>query len=198
MNLPAGDGRGFTDPVHESQKCFRAIMNALAHPAEPHPFMPPNSGCGALGAEAAAILLTLADFDTPVWLGGAGDCGEVREFIAFQCGAPIVADRAQAAFALIPESVSLAALESFSQGEPEYPDRAVTLIVQVECFGVGPWRFSGPGLRQPRSFSFAPAPDDFMALWQENSARFPLGVDILFVAQGLIAALPRSLIVQGN
>lgn len=35
-------------------------------------------------------------------------------------------------------------------------------------------------------------PQDFAAQWRENGALFPLGIDLLLVADGKVAALPRT------
>ncbi len=49
------------------------------------------TGPGALSPAATAFLLTLADRDTPVWLASTFDRPEVRDFLRFHAGAPIVA-----------------------------------------------------------------------------------------------------------
>jgi alpha-D-ribose 1-methylphosphonate 5-triphosphate synthase subunit PhnH len=141
-----------------------------------------------------ALLLTLADHDTPVWLAPSLAASQpLRKFIAFHCGAPVVDDPTLAAFAFFSSPLELAPLARFAQGDPDYPDRSTTLIVQVEAFDDCAWRFSGPGLSSPRSFGVSPAPNGFADMWTANHAGFPLGVDLLFVCGKEIAALPRSL-----
>lgn len=189
----------FTSPVDDSQKAFRAAMNALSYPALPRALGLDLSPCGPLAPGAVALLLTLADQETPIWISpsffasNAGASKHVRDFIAFHCGAPVVDDPALAAFAILASPLELAPLMRFAQGEPDYPDRSATLIVQVEAFDDYAWRFSGPGLSSPRSFGVSPAPEGFAQIWAANQAAFPLGVDIIFVCGSQIAALPRSL-----
>jgi alpha-D-ribose 1-methylphosphonate 5-triphosphate synthase subunit PhnH len=184
---------GFADPVHQSQRAFRALMAAMAEPgrifALPAPLAPP----APLTPELAALALTLADFETPLFLDAPLAAGEaVRSFLAFHTGAPIVADPSAACFALLRDGAALPDLSAFAQGEPDYPDRAATLIVAVDQIGDGPLRLEGPGISGRRTFGAAPLPADFSRRLAANGRGFPLGVDIVLTAPGRIAALPRS------
>jgi alpha-D-ribose 1-methylphosphonate 5-triphosphate synthase subunit PhnH len=184
----------FANPVGDSHGAFRAAMNALAYPAQPRALPSNLSPCGPMGPGSLALLLTLADQDTPVWLAPSLAASQpLRKFIAFHCGAPVVDDPALAAFVFLASPLELAPLARFAQGDPDYPDRSATLIVQVDAFDDHAWRFSGPGLSSPRSFGVSPAPDGFAQMWTANNAAFPLGVDMFFVCGAQIAALPRSL-----
>ncbi len=78
-------------------------------------------------------------------------------------------------------------------GDPDFPDRSTTLIVQTSKLMDGPYAFVGPGIPVMRSFGFAGAPDDFEHRWRMNRRTFPLGLDLIFVTQSQIASLPRSL-----
>jgi alpha-D-ribose 1-methylphosphonate 5-triphosphate synthase subunit PhnH len=96
MHTTRDPGRGFADPVFDSQAAFRALLGAMSRPGEVHSlarpgFTPPDG----LPLAAAACLLTLADHDTPVWLaGGAGH--PAAHWLAFHAGAPATADPASA------------------------------------------------------------------------------------------------------
>ena len=179
----------FTDPSRDSQQVFRAIMNAVAHPGEvvraDMGFAPP----APLSAAAAAALLSLADFETAVWLDAAER--DARQFLRFHTGARLIDEPALADFALLTDPQAAPALETFAQGTADYPDRSATLIMQVEAFGQD-WRLTGPGIDGKTRFSATPLPADFVAQWRDNHARFPQGVDVIFAGNGQIAALPRS------
>jgi alpha-D-ribose 1-methylphosphonate 5-triphosphate synthase subunit PhnH len=58
----------FADPVFESQATFRSVLHAMASPGQivdaGEALAPP----APLGRAAAAALLTLADFETPLWI----------------------------------------------------------------------------------------------------------------------------------
>ena len=79
------------------------------------------------------------------------------------------------------------ALDRFPLGTPEYPDRAVTLIVEVAALAPANALLSGPGIATVQEARL-PEIDAFAA----NRARFPLGFDCYFCAGAEIAALPRS------
>jgi len=179
----------FTDPPRESQRVFRAVMNAMARPGQVLDidvgFAPPPP----LDAVAAAVLLALADFETTVWTDT--DSSDASQFLRFHTGARLIDDPALADFALITDPAGAPALSTFAQGTSDYPDRSATLIMQVEGFGAD-WRLTGPGINGQTRFSAAPLPEDFLSQWRDNHARFPCGVDVIFAGRGQIAALPRS------
>jgi alpha-D-ribose 1-methylphosphonate 5-triphosphate synthase subunit PhnH len=184
---------GFGDEVAGSQTVFRIAMQAMARPgtsfaigarlAPPAPF---NVG-------AAALLLTLCDFETTVWLDPSlFDSPGVTEFIRFRTGARIVATSQEATYAVVSDAARMPPLASFAQGTQEYPDRSATLIVQVqEMKGTG-WKLEGPGIRDHALFSASPLPADFLRQARANRAQFPCGVDMFFTTDAELAALPRS------
>jgi len=183
---------GFADPVGGAQSCFRAVLDAMARPGTIR-----EAGFGLappapLAPATAAVLLTLLDYDTPVWLDPA--VREARDWIAFHCGAPVVPDIASCGFAV---ALSLPALGSLPAGSHEAPESAATLIMQVDALDRGQaFRLMGPGLRAPATLAVAGLPGGFAAAWQENHALFPRGIDIVLCAGTSIAALPRSVAVQ--
>ncbi len=72
-------------------------------------------------------------------------------------------------------------------GTPEYPDRAVTLIVEAEALDNSGTTLRGPGIRETAQLNL-PDPEAHRA----NHARFPLGFDCVFTTGDRIAGLPRS------
>ena len=186
---------GFSAPVHDAQRCFRAVMNALARPGKLHQIdttglVPPQP----LTPVAAAIALTLLDYDTPVWLDGPLACSDAaKTFLRFHTGAPIVSAPMEAAFALISDPEHLANLGSFNQGSPDYPDQSATLIFMNQTISEkGIAILSGPGIETTASFSSGPVSAAFWEHVKANHAQFPRGIDLIFAGGDRIAALPRS------
>jgi alpha-D-ribose 1-methylphosphonate 5-triphosphate synthase subunit PhnH len=180
----------FADPVFQSQATFRAILQAMSRPGEivaaGRGLAPP----APLGAAAAAALLTLADFETPLWLPPALADGEAGAWLKFHTGAPLAAAPDRAAFALTHgAAIDLAA---FAQGTAAYPDRSTTLVVEVESLAGAELTLAGPGVKGERRFGFAPRSQNFLAQWRDNRAAFPLGVDLILTAGERLAALPRT------
>ncbi len=184
---------GFADPVLDSQSVFRAVLEAMASPGTiAHVAVRPADAPTALPSAAAAALLALVDHETSVRLPArlAGD--SAGRWLAFHTGAPMTAEPRDARFAVLDgrEDVALAA---FDPGEDRYPDRSATVLVLCEALEGGPVVIlSGPGIEITKQV----APTGLRAgFWDEaaaNSARFPLGVDFLFIAGERLFALPRS------
>ena len=185
---------GFRDAVHDSQAVFRTVMRAMSVPALPVSLSTNLAPPSPLIATAAAILITLADFETTVWLDAPlASSDAVCQFASFHTGARLVRDPCEAHFALASTPQSMPRLATLSQGTPEYPDRSSTLIVQVAGFGATGLAFAGPGIKTDRQFSFSGMPKGFEQQLTDNHAQFPRGVDIVLAASAHIAALPRSI-----
>ena len=181
------DRPGFAAPVADAQACFRAVLDAMAHPgrivAAGAGLRPP----APLAPAAAAVLLTLADADTPLWLDPA--LAAAAPWLAFQCGAPAAA-RDRAAFVV---TTLLPPLEDLASGTDAVPESAATVILQVAALGTGPaLRLSGPGLAAPALLAADGLPAGFSLFWSRNRLSFPRGIDMVLCAGTRLAALPRS------
>lgn len=184
---------GFTTPPVEAAKSFRTILQAMSRPGLILPFSPPVAPPLPLLPGAAAVALTLADFQTPLWLSPALRADAVTRFLRFETGAPVTDTLAAASFAFITAGPDMPHPSHFAQGTHDYPDRSATLVLQVEDMGAdGPAVLSGPGIPQRLRFGVKGLDDAFWAALAENHAGFPIGVDVIFVSPTSIAALPRS------
>lgn len=185
---------GFADPVGASQTVFRAVMDAMARPGSVHILPDVTKAPGPLSGSASALFATLADADTPVWLDPAMNRStEVRDWIVFHTGAPVVTTASEAAFALVAAPQNLSALNGFALGSQEYPDRSTTIILQVASLTDGPMLvLEGPGIDGRAEIAPNPMPQHFAAQWKANRAAFPRGVDLILAAPGCVAAMPRS------
>jgi alpha-D-ribose 1-methylphosphonate 5-triphosphate synthase subunit PhnH len=181
---------GFANPVTDAQGCFRAVLDAMARPGRIHTVhgvVAPIPLCDA----AAAVLLTLTDHESPLWLDP--DAEPARGWIDFHTGAccgPI----GRALFAM---ALALPDLAELPNGTHEMPETSATVILQLASLSAGR-RFilQGPGLRQPGLLSVEGLPADFAAIWQRNHAGFPRGIDLILCAGNQLTALPRSVTVQ--
>lgn len=185
----------FADPVHDSQRIFRAVLQAVAHPGRAVHLPACPLGPWPLEPGAAAISLALLDLDTPVWV--QDDEGSVGDYLRFHCGCPLTDDPAQARFALITDPVDMPELACFAPGSPEYPDLSATLVVQVTGFtGMRPVRLTGPGIRHETTLALSGIRPEFWREVHGNHALYPCGVDLLFVSAHQLVALPRSVRVE--
>ncbi|HTO13807.1 MAG TPA: phosphonate C-P lyase system protein PhnH [Candidatus Binatia bacterium] len=188
---------GFVDPVRESQRVFRATLDALAHPGRVVEVASSATPPAPLAAATAAVLLTLLDYDTPTWLDAAAATPDVIEYVRFHCGAPLVAAPADARFAIVADASALPAFAAFDPGTDERPERSTTVILQVAGLRAGQGRrLRGPGIAGESRLDVAGAP---LALWdgvRANLATFPRGIDVVLCAGGTVAALPRTTRVE--
>ena len=181
---------GFANPAIDSAKAFRAALSALARPgriesvegaAAPAPVSP----------AAAALLLTLCDGETPLFLAPGHDGQDMRDWVAFHIGAPIVA--ASEAQFVLGHWDALVPLSDFAIGTPEYPDRSATLIIDLDELSAEGARLTGPGIADAAHLSL-PETQAFQA----NRALFPLGQDFYFTCGDRLAGLPRSTHVEAS
>ncbi|WP_444454552.1 phosphonate C-P lyase system protein PhnH [Rhodobacter capsulatus] len=186
MEMHALSG-GFADPAIDAAHAFRAALEAMARPgriARLAGACPP----APLSPAAGALVLTLCDDTTPLFVSPALLTPALVDWIAFHTAAPLCPPEA-AVFALgrwedLP-------LDQFRIGTPDYPDRSATLIVEMAALTPPNARLRGPGIETHQDARL-PAIAPFTA----NRARFPLGFDCYFCAGDSVAALPRSTRVE--
>jgi alpha-D-ribose 1-methylphosphonate 5-triphosphate synthase subunit PhnH len=184
---------GLVDPVLDSQRIFRAVLDAMAHPGRVVSVPDPPETPAPLHPAATAVCLSLVDLETPLWLDPPARTPAVLDGLHFHCGCPIVEDPGRAGFAIIVEPSHMPTLASFDAGSDEYPDRSTTLLVQVPRIMAGVGRtLSGPGIAGEERLTADGLPDRFWEELRDNHARFPRGIDVLLVGRDVITALPRS------
>ncbi|MDG3042988.1 phosphonate C-P lyase system protein PhnH [Roseicyclus marinus] len=180
---------GFTDPARDAAHAFRAALQAMARPGriETVAGVAPPAPCSTA---AAALILTLCDTTTPLYLAPSHDTDSLRGWITFHSGAPFTGPE-HAMFAL-GTWAALQPVTRFAPGTPEYPDRAATLIVEMAALAEDGATLSGPGIE---TISHLSLPE--IAAFQANRRRFPLGFDTYLTCGDRLAGLPRSTRVEG-
>ena len=179
---------GFSEAPIQSARAFRQVLEAMARPgtircvAGAQPPAP-------LSVAAGIVLLTLCDGTTPLFLAGAANCQAIRNWVTFHIGAPLVA-AGDAVFAL-GRWEDLHPVTRFRIGQPDYPDRSATLIVERDRLSNQGPALTGPGI-ETATWLNLPETVAFRA----NRALFPLGFDTIFTAGNQIAGLPRSTRVE--
>jgi alpha-D-ribose 1-methylphosphonate 5-triphosphate synthase subunit PhnH len=186
----------FTDPVNDAQTTFRVALQALAHPGRVHQIVAESGVPAGLSPAMAAMLLTLVDVDTPLWLPREVGA-DVLAFLRFHCACPIVPSPALARFAAVPAGFEAPALSVCHQGDPAYPDLSTTLLMDVASLTEGATvHLSGPGIQTRQDLSVEGLPDGFWREWRLNHQRFPLGVDVFLTHGRRMCGLPRTTRVE--
>jgi alpha-D-ribose 1-methylphosphonate 5-triphosphate synthase subunit PhnH len=188
--LPAG----FADKVLSAQSTFRSVMDAMARPGSVQHIVAAAGTPAAMMRGTAAIALTLFDHDTPVWLDPLmSETSDVAKWLKFHTSAPVVGESSICSFAVVGDAGALPALDRFSFGSNEYPDRSTTLILQVESLTQGPaLELRGPGIDGTAVMQAAIQPPDLFERLAINAALFPRGIDVVLVADDAIVAIPRT------
>jgi alpha-D-ribose 1-methylphosphonate 5-triphosphate synthase subunit PhnH len=182
--------------AHDQAKIFRMVLEAMSHPGRIVEFKtPPLKPPLGLSAEMASLVFTLCDFQTPIWM--TSKTAEIEKFIKFHTGAAFADAASTATFIVADTKDKLSPFEDFAQGTHEYPDRSSTLLIQVEAItNSGSVALMGPGIAGQTFLNVKKLDTMFWEGLNDNHAQYPLGVDVIFVTQGKIAAIPRSTHIQ--
>lgn len=184
---------GFSDPIFQSQAAFRAVLAALSEPGLVCGLGEAVEAPAGLEVATALTLLTLADYETPIWLPPALQGGPAGAWLRFHCGAALVEDPAAAAFAVIDGSSEAPLLSAFNAGDDQFPDRSTTVIVQCTALsGEAEVTLESPGIAGTRSVSPAGLRSGFWAEIAANAALYPRGVDLVLSHGSQVIGLPRS------
>ncbi len=189
---------GFDEAILDAQRTFRCVMHALARPGTvvrlaglPIPPAP-------LHATTAAICLSLADFETPVWLDVGGTDAAAVSHLRFHTGCPIVEQSTAACFVVVTNPKAMPPLSNMRLGTDERPDTSATLLLQVADLAEGTgWLLSGPGIANARRLAVTIPDFDLRRMLRENHALFPCGIDLFLCAPDRLAALPRTTRIEG-
>ncbi len=185
---------GFADPVRDAQACFRALLDAMARPgAVRTPALAGFRHPAPVGPAFAAVLATLADAQTPVWLSPLL-AGSLADFARFHTGCPIVATPAQAMLAFAKaDDVDGALLEALPRGSELAPQDGATLVIDIPAPLEGTTlAIEGPGIETTATLPAGGLAPAFWRARAELTASFPCGVDLVLCHGAAIRAVPRS------
>jgi alpha-D-ribose 1-methylphosphonate 5-triphosphate synthase subunit PhnH len=148
----------------------------------------------------ASVVLTLCDMDTTVWLDAQSNTAHAQRFLRFHCGCPLAGSPANAAFAVVTNHGLMPALDEFSLGSAEYPEKSTTVLLASdvdddagECV-----RINGPGVDGQGRVPLSWLPRGFLENWRDNGRLFPRGVDLILVGRAHVVGLPRTLKMEGG
>ncbi|OHY31926.1 phosphonate C-P lyase system protein PhnH [Cylindrospermopsis raciborskii CS-508] len=182
---------GFSDPVHDAQETFRALLCADAQPGKPEKIHVQIKVPQGLTPACGAACLTLLDLDVKLWIQPTFS-SSVRNWLLFHTGCQITPDPQQVDFALIQDLASMAELSVFNPGTAEKPEDSTTLLIQIASFnGEKSITLTGPGNLSPKTI--APSiTSTFWEFWEQNYPLYPLGIDVFLFTEDSVMGLPRT------
>lgn len=183
----------FNHPVADAQCAFRRLLKAMSEPGI-MVALPLQQGWGTLSPAATAVLLTLLDQESPLWIDEATDSETLRTNLRFHTGVAVVSTP-DAPFALLQGTTNPDPAQ-FHAGDPFAPEKSATLITELAGLSGGlTLRLSGPGLHEPRVIA-PKLPPRILAYLCERPHPFPQGVDFIFTCGETVMALPRTTRVE--
>lgn len=176
MNTPH-----FSESEAQAHQTFSGLMWALSYPGRP--YLLAQRDLDAFAAIGAALLdLETSYFTTHAELGHllarSGARAQPVEIAHYQFYPELTVEM-------------LADLREAPIGSYTYPDASSTLVIGCALGSGQKLRLSGPGINTPLELFVGGLPPAF---WEQRAraCRFPLGWDILLVAQDQLVGLPRS------
>lgn len=193
---------GFSRPVFESQSTFRAVLQAMANPGRTVPVPVTAQGPQGWSGSMAALVLTLCDMDTSIWLDPTAASPEALRFVRFHCGSPQASAPHEAAFAVVLEPKDMPALRAFTPGTAEFPERSSTVLLWSANLGQAgsgarASNIQGPGIDGRGELPLHWLPEGFVEQWRANAGLFPCGVDVILVGPEAVVGLPRTVTMEG-
>jgi alpha-D-ribose 1-methylphosphonate 5-triphosphate synthase subunit PhnH len=180
------------DPVHRSREAFRGCLSALGSPGAVVKIGPVPNPLPGLHVAASALLLSLLDQDTRLWLSPSIAMASTAMSLKIHTGCSLAASPGEADFALVGDVVELPGLDAFGSGVEEYPERNATVVLQVPHLTASGWRLSGPGVGGEARFCVPVLGRNFLQQWERNCSRFPRGVDLFISCGDELCGLPRT------
>lgn len=189
---------GFSEPVHDAQRVFRHVLDAMAHPGKIVAIDGLPDAPAPLNKVSAAICLSLVDFETPLWTDTVlAESGQALAHLKFHCGCPITSDPKAARTAVISTAENLKNLERYHIGTDERPDLSTTVIVQAEGLSAEQGaRLTGPGIATYTRLDVLGAGEAFWSAIKANTLLFPRGVDVMVTTDDAVVCLPRTTQVE--
>ena len=200
MNQPASNhvlmranlfARGFSDPVRDTQRCYRTILRAMSEPGRAVEIQNGLQAPAPLSPAGAAILLTLADASTLVHLVSPSPAAWL--WLEYHCAASRSAlDQADFIHAVHQPPLTGPAGPDASNSSGS---RATLILETGEFPRQHPFYLSGAGAaaRQP---IMLPIDQRTLTEWRANQNRSGREIDILLCVGRKIIGLPRNLRIE--
>lgn len=191
------------EPVHDTQRTFRVLLEAMARPGTVMQ-LPVAADGAPVSPWLAAVLVTLVDQDVSLAVTAFDGSDALERFVRQRTAVGSAAlDRAEFVVATATDLDPQLPWQ-LCHGTLEYPNDGATLLLltsslaQTSAGGgeVSELSLSGPGVPPGHRLCLAGLPAALFAARTE-AAEYPCGIDLILVdPTGRVAALPRSTVIH--
>ena len=183
---------GFDDPALESPNTFRSILAAMENPGQLSTICENPNAPAAFNSASAATCLALLDHETPVWTDVDWQ-NPVVNWLQFGCRCSVVTEPCMAQFVIITKPATMPSLDTFRIGRFEYPDKATTMVVQVDdILPVEEKEYFDSDVFSTTHLELKGISQNFMDQWRQISTRYPFGIDIFITCEDVLTVLPKT------
>ncbi|SEQ11020.1 alpha-D-ribose 1-methylphosphonate 5-triphosphate synthase subunit PhnH [Amphritea atlantica] len=193
---------GFQEPVTDAQQVFRSLLKVMSEPGVIES-LDQATTLETLCPAAFSTCLALLDSTTRIWLAEPFNSDAVAKNLSFHTGCRLTQTVGEADFVLC-RADQLPQLDQLKRGSAEYPDRGCTLLVQVDQISDTALpestvlRLQGPGIPGQRTLAISSLPRELIHYLTGRPDPFPLGLDIVLLADNVVTAIPRTTRVEVN
>ena len=178
------------DPVADTRRTFRALVDAMARPGTVHAV--------PVGPADRAVIATLVDHEVTL----RSDDGELTDRLAGE-GRFDPAPLAEADVVHTTDGSGDSIAEA-RRGTLEEPSDGATVVYRVEqvstdldsSSGATTLSLTGPGVPDRREVLVEGFPSTAVDAFEATTAGFPRGIDVVLASAKRIAALPRTVTVE--
>ena len=193
--------KGFNDPIHDAQNCFRKILKALSEPGK-QCIMDKHQGLAPLNAAASQIMMSLCDQQTGVHICSAIN-HEGEERILQHCldnlifhNSVVTCSQDKADF-VVTSGKEEFNFNDYKMGTDENPEEGATIIVQTDSFcGGACFRISGPGIKNAFEVHLGDLSYSLQSYLLNPEYQYPLGLDFMFCYENTLIAISRTTKVE--
>ncbi|RKF21432.1 phosphonate C-P lyase system protein PhnH [Alginatibacterium sediminis] len=191
---------GFSQPVLDSQACFRQVLAALSEPGSVNT-LGLHIGFEPLAASVCQIVLSLCDNHTQLFVDPSSlmesqsTLDNVIENIKFHTDTKI-SDKSRADFVITSASSPFVA-EDYKSGTEMYPEDSATILLETNSFEGGTLlQLSGPGIEHTRQVRLGHIHSSLLDALIQPAYKYPLGQDFIFCCGEQIVAISRTTKVE--
>ena len=182
------------DPVFDSQKVFRSILDAISNPARVVNIKESAGKLFGSCPEFLAVAMTLLDNETSFAV--YGDASLSDEIASLTLAGREETGSADFHF-VCDLSVLRAVIENAKCGTLSDPHKSATVVIRNNGSPDCPIKVSGPGIDGQMSIQATLTVRDAIAFRDKQNYEYPQGVDMIFISdEGELFAMPRLIRIE--